>query len=54
MSVITSQQIKPRAYFLIEFQTPEIIWSIRIIAILALIIALCIFMNMKKNRRNGE
>lgn len=54
MSVISSQQIEPRTYFLIELQTPEIIWAIRIIGILAFLIALWIYMHMKKKDKDGE
>lgn len=54
MSVISSQQIEPRSYFLIELQTPEIIWAIRIIGILVFLIALCIYIYMKKKHKDGE
>lgn len=54
MSVIPSQQIEPRTYFLIELQTPEIIWAIRIIGILAFLIAICIYIHMKKKDKDGE
>ncbi len=54
LAAIPSQLIKPRTYFLIELQAPEIIWFIRIIGIVILIIVLWIFIRMRKKDRDGE
>ena len=53
-SIITSEQVTPRSYFLIELQTPEIIWAIRIGFIGAGLFALFIFIVMRRKTKDGE
>lgn len=53
-SIVDSEQVKPRRFFLMDFQDSYIVWTFRIAAMLILVIALIIYVVKRKNQKNGE
>ena len=53
-AIVSPNLVKSRSYFLKIFKTPDIIWTIRVILIAVAIIAVIVYIKMKKNSKNGE